>query len=366
MGLSSVKTAVCAISALLLMACEPAKESQLSPAAGLTPELQGYQKYLSDLEQKHLLPGYALLSEKAQALSEALTLSCQGGEPGDESTRKAWKELMSAWQNVKWMRLGPVAEQSRHQRLQYWPDGNDAVGRGLQKLLLVKPAPSLERLAQINVGAQGLPALEQLLFSPLSELEVDVAHKCAVAGAISANIKNITADIKLQWPDFSQQLVAGQGEFNGLKDAVEELLSNGLAELIIVLDNRLTYPLSLASPGIPALAESPFADASMYNIRQNLQALKQLYTGGGGYGLDDILVQQNQAELAQQLLSELDKSIAMANALPDSFTTAMAEPQSWQKMQQLLQQLRTVQKLLVEGMLAQLQLNIGFNALDGD
>jgi len=352
-----------------LLGCNPVLQSENSPVIEDETLQPDYQLYLQDLSKRHLVPGYQKLAEQARGLSLVVRQTCTSPDVQPWSKAQlAWGELMQAWQRVKWMQLGPVSEQSRHQRLQYWPDGNDAVGRGLQKLLLQHPAPGVERLAQINVGAQGLPALEQLLFSTQAAAGIEWRHQCAVAKVIAQNIQQMTTEIYQEWlnSEFKQQLVTGSGEFTGSKDAVEELVSNWLAQLIILLDNRLTYPLSVASPGIPALAESAYSDVSMYSIRTNLVTFKQIFTGAGGYGMDDILIQQGQGALAQQVLSALDQSIELGETLPDSFTQAMADEQQWQRMKQLITELKALQKLLAEGVLMQLQLNIGFNALDGD
>ena len=329
----------------------------------------GYQRYLQDVSRLHLAPGYENLSEKARSLNQVVDLSCKvdnGSSVNWQGAQTQWRETMQAWQGIKWMQLGPVNLKSRHQRLQYWPDGNDAVGRGLGKLLLQTPAPDVTRLSQINVGAQGLPALERLIFSHAGELPGDQAHQCAVAKVIADNIQQISIQMDQEWKDYSQTLIQGKEEFNGVKDATEELISNWLAQLIVLIDNRLTYPLSVGSPGIPALAESPYSDVSMLSIRANLRSFKAALTAGNGYGLDDMLADRGQTELASQIVAELDKSITMADALPDAFSQGLADPQSWKQMQTLVTQLKVFQKLMVEGVVMQLQLNIGFNALDGD
>jgi predicted lipoprotein len=131
------------------------------------------------------------------------------------------------------------------------------------------------------------------------------------------------------------------------------------------LDNKINYPLSFAAPGIPQIAESPFADASMANLLTNIETFEVVFSANHGFGLDDILIQQGYQQLSTDITTALIKVKASARLLPNSFTKTIAEEPSRRSLEQLVLSLRDLQLLIVD-MVDKLNLNLGFNSLDGD
>lgn len=335
---------------------------------------QAYLRYVQQLTKAHIQPAYRQLHQASTQLNRNIQQACATPSAVSaeywQASQHAWRQTMAQWQQIQWLKLGPVAEANLGNRIQFWPDSNDAVERGVTRLLQSPEMPSPERMARINVGAQGLPAMERLLFSTPQTLSADSEQRCLVLQAIAANLQSITEGVDRQWHTsnsrFVSALTSGTGEFSGAKDATEELLSNGLAQLVVILDNKLSYPMAFAAPGIPALAESPFADESLNNLRHNLSSLHKIYTGDGGYGLDDMLAQRQHQALSAQITTEFQATTALMAQLPDSYQKALADEQQRSQLLALVAKLRVLQKLLAEDMVSALSLNLGFNALDGD
>jgi predicted lipoprotein len=81
--------------------------------------------------------------------------------------------------------------------------------------------------------------------------------------------------------------------------------------------------------GEPCLreVEHPISDRATFAIRANLVALREAFTGTAavdGPGFDDFLIGVGHPEVAQSMTADLDAAIADANALPDSFLTALS------------------------------------------
>ena len=48
--------------------------------------------------------------------------------------------------------------------------------------------------------------------------------------------------------------------------------------------------------------------------------MRSVFTGGGGYGFDDILIEQDEAYLRDQIIDSFDRSIAIAEDLNPDLT----------------------------------------------
>ena len=342
-------------------------EQQAKVAPAIEPQ---YQSYLALLVERQLRPVYQQMAAESAKLKTYMNAACDTKEEQDwQAAQQSWQQTMNHWQQVKWMRLGPIDETNQYHRLQFWPDNNDAVERGVMRLLTSEQLPSVEKFSNLNVGAQGLPAMESVIFEHSYTSSVDRQKRCEVATLIATNIRNIADKVNVAWQQeygFSQQLIQGTGQFSGPKDAVEELLSDVLAQLTLIKDNKIIIPLSFQSPGIPLLAESPFANHSTANLQHNMRALQGILTGDEAFGLDNLLVSVGADNIAQQLVASLNQIMSLVNKLPRSYVQALEDEQSRQTLKQLVEQISELQSLLVTQVVPTLELNLGFNALDGD
>jgi hypothetical protein len=77
--------------------------------------------------------------------------------------------------------------------------------------------------------------------------------------------------------------------------------------------------------GTPCLreVEHPLSDRASFAVRANLRALRDTFTGVDGQGFDDFLIGVGHPEVAQSLTADLDAAVVAADALPDSFLTAL-------------------------------------------
>lgn len=378
------KLIVCSISLHLVFACSNAEKvaenqhaeqhteaSNANGKASAPDYEQAYSKFLEFVAQKQLLPGYQDFHSELSNTLASVQSGCADMALNTQELAQLqghWRAAMNHWQSVNWFKMGPVAAESRHSRIQYWPDGNQAVKRGVEKLLLSK-TPVLDSLANQNVGAQGLPALEVLLFEPAVYSANPADKYCEVVQAIVSNLNQMATEVVAEWQKpngFAAAFMQGQEPYSGTKDAMEELLSNWFEHFILLKDNKMTYPLGISAPGIPQLAESPFADHSMQNLRVNLAASEALINENEAHNLVAILENAGKTALAQQIKQQW-LSVASATAsLPVSFTELLDDDAERAQLLKVKEEISNLQQLLAEDMTKSLQLTIGFNALDGD
>ena len=367
--------------ALFLTACGGSDNStptdDTAPSAQQTLEAE-FGLWLQDMTDAHIEPGYRVLAEEARRLASSASDFCLLATPGEQDLHQLqedWRQTNRAWQHIQWLKLGPILEESRLFRLQFWPDSNEAVTKGLAALLNSPETVTPEYIASRNVGAQGLPAAEQLLFAKAAETSLltgqDGIKRCEVLVAITENISSIGRTLVHAWSDagggYGQTFKTGGGEFNGRIDVVEEVVTNWLEQLEKVKDKKLMVPLGSDIPGLPDEAESPLSDESLTNIRINLDALSQIYTANGRHGFDDILTGHLQQDgIAREMTEILARLQSDIGKLQMGLTQAISEESERQLLQQVIDDLRDFRTVLAADFIQALDINIGFNSNDGD
>lgn len=334
--------------------------------------------WLTDIASNHVLVGYQKLQDSALVLKQQSEDFCAVIEPSEsdlDELKQVWRDTMSDWQTMQWLKVGPVLEDTRNFRLHYWPDNNDSVGRGVSKILSTNEEVNEAYITKQSVGAQGLPALEELLYPSASQdsllIASDKEKRCQAVTAISANVATITAAINNGWQpsgdNYYAQFTEGTGDFTGQKDAVEEVVTNWVEQLELVKDEKMLVPLGNATPGLPLEAEHRLSDSAVISIQQNVAAFKVIYTAGDGYGFDNILndyLEQN--SIANEMLAAIDASIEETTNLQGSYDELLKTAEGRATIDANINAIRAIRDILTVDFVQATDINIGFNANDGD
>lgn len=355
-----------------------------TPSAPTTPTAPSgsiddqFGLWLTDIATNHVLASYQKLNDGALILKQQSESFCTKEDPSDtdlNELRQVWRETMSDWQTIQWLKVGPVLEESRNFRLHYWPDNNDSVGRGISRILDTSEEINEAYIAKQNVGAQGLSALEQLLYPEASQdsllIASDKEKRCQAATAISANVATITATINDGWQlsggNYYAQFTEGTGDFTSRKDTVEEVVTNWVEQLELVKDEKMLIPLGNASPGLPLEAEHISSDSAFISIQKNVATFKAIYTAGDGHGFDNILIDfLEQNSIANEMLAAIDKSISDANNLQGSYAELLKTAEGRAEIDANINAIRAIRDILTVDFVQATDINIGFNANDGD
>lgn len=348
-----------------------------TPTTPVTTIDDEFGLWLTDLANNHVLPSYQNLQDTSALLSSQASGFCTNENPSTTeltALQQSWRDVMSSWQTIQWLKVGPIVNDNRIFRMHYWPDSKDSVGRGVSNLLASSELVTEAFIATQSVGSQGLPALEQLLFADNQDNLLnasDLAKRCEVLSAISANVATISKDVNSEWQitagNYHAQLTQGSGDFSSKKDAVEELVTNWLEQIERVKDEKMLVPLSVASPGIPAIAEHVLSDNSVASIQQNIATFKVIYSAGGGHGFDDILINHlSQQNIATEMLTAIDSAIVSANELNGSYETLLNTTEGRVEIAATIDSLRAIRDVLTVDFVQATDINIGFNSNDGD
>lgn len=352
----------------------PQPDPDPNPNTGLDEQ---YRLYLKDLTERHILPNYQLLHEKSQAMASSSAEFCHSQSVNAEhltALEAAWRALNSQWQTIQWVKVGAIADDNRHYRIQFWPDLQDAVTSGLASLLAYPEQVTSDYLASRNVGGQGIPALEQLIFATGDSallIASDQAKRCEVLIAISDNLVNISDQVYQAWQpeggNFAGEIIAGSGEYPDRATVISDLATHWLEHLEIVKDEKVLIPLGTNSPGYPNRTEFPLSDSSLLSIQTNIDTFQQIYTAAGGHGFDDILKEHlQQHSINSEMMEKLATMLEAANILQGQLEALLTTEENRQQLNTLISKMQDFRTILTADFVQALDIYIGFNSNDGD
>ncbi len=323
-----------------------------------------------------IAPAYAGLQICAEQLEATIGDYCAAPEPDQGVVEAAWRDTMRAWQRVQHVAVGPIEEANRRFRLQFFPDSNEAVERGVDNALAGDDALDQEVIANRSVGVQGLPALEYLLFA-IGGLDDTVAgpRRCELAGAIAANVRVMATDIHSEWQaggTYIEDFVNARGDFIEADDVLVSIFESLAVQAEFIADRKLKPALNnfRDTQGL----ESHYAQHSAANIAANLTAFRRLFASDAAdaYRLRDYLERVHRqevgsipADIAEQFdaaAAVLDTIEMSGNSLEDMVAGRARAEVDLNSLEQAFQRLAD---LGAEAAIAA-GVEIGFNFQDGD
>jgi predicted lipoprotein len=261
--------------------------------AGALPVRKSHATMVLDTIDKYIVPRVDALSAKTGDLTSAIEAVCKEG--GSEASRKAataaYAEIVRAWAGLDFIRFGPVSREHRLERIFFWPDPRGFASRQLNGLIAARKPELLEpgALARQSVAVQGLTALEILLYSEKTPLgagtDEAARYRCALAGAIAANLHAIAEEIGAGWKgsDGFRMKMLTPGSDNLLyKDASETVrdVAKAMAMGLELCRDRIVLPeLTAVTSDPPRRVRLAFEQAGLTGtyLQSSIVALKELY-----------------------------------------------------------------------------------------
>lgn len=385
---SLTKVAIATSLSLALAACGGGGDSStpMEPPVVVDPVPTGtledqFALYLAALTDGHIIPRYTAMQVEAQALKESTDVFC--ALPSATSAdlvalQQNWQGVNDVWQQIQWLKVGAMVENDRLLRMQLWPDDNDAVGRGVTDLVAEQFVVTAEYVSSQNLGAQGIPALEYLLFPEIASDSLLTANdrekRCEVSSAIAQNVLNMSAAIATDWQttggNYRAEFVGGTGDFTSIQNVVEELTTNWLQHIEIVEDTKLNEVIGDIAPGNVRTAEHYLSDTSLISIGNNIQSFLSIYTNDEGLGFDAILLDfLEQVSINDEIttsLTDIVMQIEQINQDFDSYEIMLADTEGREALTNLVTEMRVLIDLIDTSFTQALDLNLGFNSTDGD
>ena len=313
---------------------------------------------LAHLADHLWIPTYEQAATDAAALKTALDARCaalDGGTDDPAAARAAWGAAIDAWEYADAISIGPTSAEDNklRNRIYAWPllapctiDG-DVVTRW--------NTPASYDVATRLDNARSLAAIEYLLFNTSATSGCPIAPagwdalgpdlpraRCALAASIAADVAAQTEALAAAWRpaggNYRDQLALAGTSASAIVSEREAV--NMASDGLFYVDRMVKDMKVGESAGIvvnacgtieePCLreVEHRYADRATAAIRINLRALRAAFTGttatADGPSFDDYLTAAGAPEVGARMTGEIDAAIALADALPESFLTALA------------------------------------------
>lgn len=334
-------------------------------------------------------PAATALRDRLADLGPAVAEVCAPDVPeaARPAARQAFAEAFAgaveAHGRLSVLRAGPLADDTRAERLAFVPDSRGVVRRQVSRLVAAADPTALDpdSLRAKSVAVQGLTALEWIAFDaqgavvlglPAADAEpaaaASAAYACGYAAALVARLAATAEEITgaLDAPSGQTALLLAPGADNALARSDAEAAAfvfNALMTALELARDQIVAPLLADGPVAARAARLPFARsqagfrhlaAAIGGIADAVTAAGFAPAGEGTAWIDNTLAFE--AGNARRALAALDADPAAALADPDDLARLVY-------VRAILDGLRTT----LAGQLAGgLGFQGGFNALDGD
>jgi len=341
---------------------------------------EAYAVVNMSLVEHHVLPRYERLAAASEALARGARELCSGtGAPALEALRARYHDAMDAWMGVQHIRFGPVELFMRSYRLYFWPAARGKVDDAVRALVAAgeREAFAPERFHEASVAAQGLPAVEHLLYADagIGTGAGSDRVRCRLLEAITVNMRGMARGIVVDWrggdAPFARAVAspgADNTHFATHREAALAFFKSLYGGLRLIADVRLAPVFGeTVEAARPRLAESRLSGRALRNVVANLEALEALYRGEGGPGLSHLArALGDDPELDPLLRKAFAMTVGTARSIGRPLGEAVTDPSVRPAVDTLLTRVRALEQLVRTRLAVALDLQVGFNALDGD
>jgi len=348
----------------LALACivSPTHSAERSASATITGAVEGFVK-----------PAYAAFHNSTAALKSSVGELCAGPSPAAlDAARAAFSETTRAWSEVEIIRIGPVTEENRLERVLYWPDRKSIGLKQVQAAIAERDASVTDtaRLAEKSVAMQGLGALEFVLFGTGSEeLAKGEAFRCSYGAAISGNLDTIAETVEKGWEDPSgfgaswANPSSSNAFYRTDAEALTDLLEVFISGTELVRDQRINSFLGETEKADkPKQALYWRSQGTAEALGGNMAGMKALFDASDLAGT----LPANSRWIAQSINFELGNAIRAAEGASGPIDEVLADPTRRGKVAYFKLVTTSLSELFGKRLSAELGLTAGFSSLDGD
>ncbi len=344
------------LAALALGACSPQDPQAVTSAA---------------IAKQVIMPTYSRWVEADRQLAVSALAYCEG-KASLETARADFLHAQKAWAELQPLLIGPLAEGNRAWQVQFWPDKKNLVGRQVEQLVGGDKPVDAAAVAKSSVVVRGLSAYEYILFDskPDAANPEQKARYCPLLVAIADYQKTLAEDILKNW-NSTDGMLAQMTKFPNQRYAdSHEAIADLLRAQVTALDTlkkKLGTPMGRMSKGIPQplQAEAWRSQSSLKSIAASLAAAQTVWAGVDNQGLRGLLGKDQKA-LADKIDAAYAESSKLLESNQRSLSELLEDEAGRQQLNAIYDSLNVVHRLH-EGELAKaLNIQLGFNANDGD
>lgn len=329
-------------------------------------------EYVEEWLDQYVIPSYLALHQANLALQgQAHELCDQVSLQALDEMQPYLNQALEALAYSQAIDGGPMQGDLRNFQLYYWPDRTSLVTKQLGQLLDQPDLLVLQEhgLRHSSVALTGYPSLERLLYMPHYRefvIRDQQGSACQYIVAVSDNLVRLTAEITDAWENSWRRQLLEPGNSGSLlkeqNDQVRFVFTNIDVLLTKIISKKLAKPLaSSVSKAKPKRLESWRSGHSLIMLKANVRGLKDSLN----LSLKPALIESGGAAKWQKIRHELSLIDQQLDQLPTPLVAHLDEPKYWQATQQLQFQFTQFQALL-QSIYPSLNVQLGFNAYDGD
>ena len=362
------------LSACLMLSAAPPALSQEGEAP-VPPELtdESVVGVMTRAVDEVIRPGYRTFQASAGALAEATAAFCKAPSDGGRKTvDDAFRQAVVDWGRIEIVRIGPVIEDNRFERILFYPDRKSTGLKQVQALLQKADETDTDAAAMAgkSVAIQGFGALEFALYGTGAEslMQAPDSFRCRYAAAVARHIETTAGQLVAAWdaPDGVQQDWKHPGPQNPVfrngKEAVTALLGILVHGAEAVRDQRIETFYRNGGTARPKSAVFWRSGNTWTSINANIEGLQTLFDRSGMADLID----PNFVSIAGNIDFVLKSLHRVAPTIDPDIEKAVSAPEEQQKIAFLLVNTRDLILRLNTEYGGAIGLGAGFSFADGD
>lgn len=358
---------------LMLSAALPAlaQEGEAPVPPALTDE--SVVRIMTHAVDEVIRPGYRRFQASAGMLAETTAAFCKApSEGGRKTVDDAFRQAVADWGRIEIVRIGPVIDDNRFERILFYPDRKSTGLKQVQALLQKADEADTDAAAMAgkSVAIQGFGALEFALYGTGAEtlMATPDSFRCRYAAAVARHIETTAGQLVAAWdaPDGVQRDWKHPGPQNPVfrtgKEAITALLGILVHGAEAVRDQRIETFYRNGGTTRPKSAVFWRSGNTWTSINANIEGLQTLFDTSGMADLID----PNFVSIAGNVDFVLKALRRVAPTIDPDIEKAVSTPEEQQKIAFLLVNTRDLILRLNTEYGGAIGLGAGFSFADGD
>lgn len=313
------------------------------------------ESYLTQVANNQILAAYQNTVNQSASLGALATQSCQMGHAVSkdelEALRMQWLELAKAWAQAEVVGFGPAMSSMSNLYINYYPDERGLVHQGVIDLIEANPKLTAEQLSSESAIVQGIPGLEEVLFSNNSLTPEQCQYVISASQALSERL----TQVQQAWEASPEKLLGIGGDEN--KTGLNRWMNSILSLVETTKSTSLDQPLGITGNKKGHLP-APTAGHSRDIITAKVAALNKALTDPA---LVAILSESGNDTVADEMSTLLAETSTLLAQLPQDLAQATTEQQK-----SLYEKLTQLTQIIKHQLMPTLGVQVGFNSTDGD
>lgn len=356
----------------LLPVTAAAQENDAAPSVDLP--MADVTKVMTAAVDGFIRPGYDAFYETSSKMTTAMKALCEApSKTSYEAAKSAFRDAAVSWAHIEVVRVGPVIEQNRFERILFYPDRKSTGLKQVQSVLskVDETATDPATLGTKSVAMQGFGALEYVLAGTGSEelLKTKQSFRCRYGAAIAGNITNVAKELSDIWDDPNgiqkawEQPGPDNPDFRTGGEAITALLGILVHGAEAVRDQRIeTFYKGADKAKFPKQALFWRSENTWPTIKGNLEGLSFLLETSGMVAL----LKEKDRSIVAATQAQLKSMIELSAKMTPDLEKAVENAAERKKLDTLLADGKDVISKLNDGYGGAIGLSSGFSFADGD